>query len=55
MDTVKDFEIKQRKYMPVFPKASGKPTVSILKGIRVRTTNLWLKQDFHAEQINYLI
>ena len=29
MDSVKDFEFKQRKYMPVFPKASGKPTVYI--------------------------
>ena len=27
MDTVKDFAFKQRKYMPVFPKANGKPTV----------------------------
>ena len=26
MDTLKDFEFKGRKYMPVFPKASGKPT-----------------------------
>ena len=26
MDTLKDFEFKGRKYIPVFPKASGKPT-----------------------------
>ena len=26
MDTVKDLELKDRKYMPVFPRASGKPT-----------------------------
>ena len=29
MNTLNDFQRKQRKYMPVFPKASGKPTVSI--------------------------
>ncbi len=29
MDTVKDFELKRRKYIPVFPKANGKPTVYI--------------------------
>ena len=29
MDTIKDFEFKQRKYIPVFPKASGKPTIYI--------------------------
>ena len=29
MNTLNDFELKQRKYMPVFPKASGKPTVYI--------------------------
>ena len=29
MDTVKEFELKQRKYIPVFPKANGIPTVHI--------------------------
>ena len=29
METLNDFELKQRKYMPVFPKANGKPTVYI--------------------------
>ena len=29
MDTVKEFEFKQKKYMPIFPKAHGTPTVSI--------------------------
>ena len=29
MHTLDDFEFKQRKYMPVFPKASGKPTIFI--------------------------
>ena len=26
MNTINDFTIKQRKYMPVFPKATGTPT-----------------------------
>ena len=29
MDTVNEFELKQRKYIPVFPKATGTPTVYI--------------------------
>ena len=29
MDTLNNFQLKQRKYMPVFPKASGKPTTYI--------------------------
>lgn len=29
MDTINAFGFKQRKYMPVFPKATGKTTVYI--------------------------
>ena len=29
MDTINGFGFKQRKYMPVFPKANGKTTVYI--------------------------
>ena len=29
MDTVNEFELKRRKYMPVFPKTRGKPTIYI--------------------------
>lgn len=29
MDTVNDFGFKQKKYMPVFPRAIGKTTVYI--------------------------
>ena len=29
MGTINDFALKQRKYMPVFPKATGKPTVVV--------------------------
>lgn len=35
VNTLSDFDIKQRKYMPVFPMATGKTTVYI-KAIRMR-------------------
>ncbi|MCE2402021.1 hypothetical protein J4G08_14200 [Candidatus Poribacteria bacterium] len=35
MDTIKDFEIKQRKYMPIFTKASGKPTIYLMRLIHL--------------------
>ena len=50
MDTIKDFAIKQRKYMPVFPKASGKPTVYI-EGYPCEDDKPMAETDFHAEQI----
>ena len=51
MDTIKDFEIKQRKYMPVFPKASGKPTVYI-KGYPCEDDEPMAATGFHGVQIN---
>ena len=50
MHTVKDFEIKQRKYMPTFPKASGKTTVYI-EGYPCEDDEPMAETDFHAEQI----
>ena len=50
MDTIKDFAIKQRKYMPVFPKASGKATVYI-EGYPCEDDEPMAETDFHAEQI----
>ena len=50
MDTVKDFKIKQRKYMPVFPKASGKTTIYI-EGYPCEDDEPMAETDFHAEQI----
>ena len=50
MDTIKDFEIKQRKYMPVFPKTSGKTTVYI-EGYPCEDDEPMAATDFHAEQI----
>ena len=50
MDTIKDFTIKQRKYMPVFPKANGKPTIYI-EGYPCEDDEPMAETDFHAEQI----
>lgn len=51
MDTVKDFEFKQSKYMPVFPKASGEPTVYI-EGYPCEDNEPMAATGFHAEQIS---
>ena len=50
MDTIADFEIKQRKYMPIFPKANGKPTLFI-EGYPCEDDEPMAETDFHAEQI----
>ena len=50
MDTIADFEIKQRKYMPIFPKANGKLTVFI-EGYPCEDDEPMAETDFHAEQI----
>ena len=50
MDTLKDFAFKQRKYMPVFPKANGKPTVYI-EGYPCEDDEPMAATGFHAEQI----
>ena len=51
MDTVNDFEIKQRKYMPIFPKASGKPTVYI-ESYPCEDDEPMAATGFHGVQIN---
>ena len=51
METLKDFEFKQRKYMPVFPKASGKPTISI-EGYPGEDDEPMAATGYHAEQIS---
>ena len=53
MDTTNDFELKQRKYMPVFPKANGKTTVYI-EGYPCEDDEPMSATDFHGEQINTL-
>ena len=50
MDTINDFEFKQRKYMPVFPKANGKTTVYI-EGYPCEDDEPMSATDFHGEQI----
>ena len=51
METVKDFVFKQRKYMPVFPKAAGKPTVYI-EGYPYEDEEPMPATGFHGEQIS---
>ena len=53
MDTLNDFQIKQRKYMPVFPNASGKPTVSI-EGYPSEEKRTMPAGEFHAMQMQCL-
>ncbi|RKU07428.1 hypothetical protein C6501_17665 [Candidatus Poribacteria bacterium] len=50
MNTVTDFAFKQRKYMPTFPKAIGKPTIYI-EGYPCEDDEPMAATDFHAEQI----
>ncbi len=50
MDTITDFQIKQKKYMPIFPKVNGKPTVFI-EGYPGKEDEPMALTDFHAEQI----
>ena len=50
MDTLKDFASKQRKYMPTFPKAMGKPTIYI-DGYPCEDDEPMAATGFHADQI----
>ncbi len=51
MNTQNDFEFKQRKYMPVFPKANGKPTTYI-EGYPYEDDEPMAATGFHGVQIN---
>ena len=53
MDTLESFEFKQRKYMPVFPRAKGKPT-SFIEGYPCEDDEPMAATGFHGEQINTL-
>ncbi len=53
MNTLSDFEFKQKKYMPIFPKAIGKPTIYI-EGYPCEDDEPMAATDFHAEQITTL-
>ena len=50
MDTINDFGFKQKKYMPVFPKANGKTTVYI-EGYPCEDDEPMAATYFHGEQI----
>ena len=53
MNTLNDFELKQRKYIPVFPKASGKPTVYI-EGYPCEDDEPMPAGEFHGMQMHSL-
>ncbi len=53
MDILNDFSFKQKKYMPIFPKAIGKPTIYI-EGYPYEDDEPLGATDFHAEQITTL-
>ena len=50
MDTINDFIIKQNKYIPTFPKASGRPTIFI-EGYPFEDDEPMGATQFHTEQI----
>ena len=50
MNMLNDFAIKQRKYMPHFPKANGKPTVYI-QGYPYEDDEPMSATGYHGEQI----
>ena len=53
METLNDFQLKQRKYMPVFPNASGKPTVYI-EGYPSEDEDPMPAGEFHGMQMHTL-
>ena len=53
MNTRNDFELKQRKYMPVFPKAIGEPTGHI-EGYPSEDENPMPAGEFHGMQMQSL-
>ena len=69
MDTVNDYDFKRNKYMPVFPRATGKPTVYIegypseddepmaatgFHGVQIRTFSDQLARYFNTESAVYI-
>jgi Uma2 family endonuclease len=53
METLNDFQLKQQKYMPVFPNASGKPTVYI-EGYPSEDEDPMPAGEFHGMQMHTL-
>ena len=54
MDTINDFGFKQRKYMPVFPKANGKTTVYI-EGYPCEDNEPMAATYFHVYRLTLLM
>ena len=50
MDYTNDFEIKRTKYMPIFPKATGQPTI-YLEGYPFEDDEPMAATLYHAKQI----
>lgn len=50
MDALNDFEFKRRKYMPILPRAEGKPTIYI-EGYPSEHDEPMAATWFHGEQI----
>lgn len=50
MDALSNFDFKRRKYMPIFPRASGKPTTYI-EGYPSEDDEPMAATGFHGEQI----
>ena len=53
MNMLNDFEFKQKKYIPIFPKANGKPTIYI-EGYPYEDDEPMSATGFHGEQIGSL-
>ena len=51
MDSIKDFDTKVNKYMPIFPKATGQPTIYI-EGYPFEDDEPMAATLYHAEQIS---
>lgn len=52
MDNIKDFDTKVNKYMPIFPKATGQPTI-YLEGYPFEDDEPMAATLYHGIQINF--
>ena len=52
MDSIKDFDTKVNKYMPIFPKATGQPTIYI-EGYPFEDDEPMAATFYHGIQINF--
>lgn len=52
MDSIKDFDTRMNKYMPIFPKATGQPTI-YLEGYPFEDDEPMAATLYHGIQINF--